>query len=82
MAHDVMATLAKLPEMCASRDLADGSPIILKRGVQGYWPAPRSNFDVDGFNARHGVTAAQREAMEIGSMFGWDVPGADPDNHA
>jgi hypothetical protein len=46
--------------------------------VIGYFPAhPR--LDVEGFNARHGVTDIQREAMEIGSCFGWEVPGADPD---
>ena len=30
----------------------------------------------------HGVTVtpAQEEAMKIGSMCGWDVPGADPDH--
>ena len=27
------------------------------------------------------VTNAQRMAMEIGSIFGFDVPGADPDFH-
>ena len=27
------------------------------------------------------VTNAQRMAMEIGSIFGFDVPGADPDDH-
>ena len=27
------------------------------------------------------VTPAQRMAMEIGSMAGWDVPGADPKNY-
>ena len=25
------------------------------------------------------MTPAQEEAMKIGSMCGWDVPGADPD---
>lgn len=33
-------------------------------------------------NRRAGVTPAQALAMEIGSMFGWEVPGADPDQHA
>lgn len=75
---DVLATLAKLPAMCASRDLATDAPILIKRGAMGYWPCPPS-FDVDAFNVRHDVTPAQREAMECGSMFGWDTPGADPD---
>ena len=29
-------------------------------------------------NQRLGVTAAQRLAMEAGSMHGWDCPAADP----
>lgn len=32
-------------------------------------------------NKRAGVTPEQAEAMQIGSMFGWEVPGADPDMH-
>lgn len=77
---DVLKTLEKLPKICASVSLTDGSPITIRRGVSGYYPAPPS-LDVDGFNARHGVSPAQRMAMEIGSMFGWEVPGADPDQH-
>lgn len=36
---------------------------------------------VADMNSRAGVTPEQAEAMQIGSMFGWEVPGADPDNH-
>ena len=32
-------------------------------------------------NETLGVTPAQKLAMEFGSMCGFDVPGADPDNH-
>lgn len=32
-------------------------------------------------NRLEGVTPAQAKAMEIGSMFGWACPGADPDNY-
>ena len=35
----------------------------------------------DELNEKLGVTPAQRQAMEIGSMAGWDVPGADPKNY-
>jgi hypothetical protein len=78
---DVLATLQKLPPICASRHPSDhNQAIMIRRGIAGYYLAS-ANFDVDGFNIRHGITAAQIEAMEIGSMFGWDVPGANPDNH-
>ena len=76
---DVLETLKKLPDMCAARLPNDKSPILIRRGVAGYWPAPRPDMDVDAFNARKGVTPAQVMAMQIGSMFGWDAPGADPD---
>ena len=35
-----------------------------------------------GLGANEGVvTVAQRKAMEWGSIFGWDVPAANPDNY-
>ena len=76
--RDITEILADLPKLCALRNLTDGKPIIVKRGETGYWPAP--NIDPDAFNARRGITPAQVEAMRIGSMFGFHVPGADPLN--
>jgi hypothetical protein len=74
----VLALLQKLPELCAARLPATGEPIMIKRGVMGYYPGdPR--LDVDAFNKKKGVTPEQAEAMLIGSMFGWEVSGADPD---
>lgn len=75
----VLETLQKLPEQCAATNSVNGEPIIIKRGVSGYYRAP-INLIPDEYNRRHNITAAQVEAMEIGSMFGWEVPGADPDN--
>lgn len=72
-----MDKLSKLPEMCAAWNLETGDAMLIRRGIEGYYPAP--GLDVEAFNARHGITPAQLEAMEIGSMFGWNVPGADPD---
>ncbi len=70
--------LAKLPEVCAAKNLETGETILIKRGESGYYPSP--HIDADTFNAESGVTARQREAMQVGSMFGWHVPGADADN--
>lgn len=79
-----------LPELCyiKVRGSDPGKRIgIIKYGETGYY---LTDFDsqimsdeivescVAEFNKRLGVTPAQRDAMEVGSMFGWDVPGADP----
>ena len=74
-----------LPELCFSTLGSTGDLIIIKRGETGYYPSTWNTPDraenkrlADYNNAQLGVTAAQRRAMEIGSMAGWDVPGADP----
>lgn len=36
---------------------------------------------VDDLNAYIGVNPQQAEAMSAGSMWGWEVPAADPDNY-
>lgn len=68
----------KLPDLCAARLPIDNSPILIRRGERGYHPAP--GLDVDAYNARHNISEAVAEAMLIGSMFGWHVPGANPDD--
>ena len=56
---------------------------IVVRGEKGYYPyvKPRVSGEearkaVDELNADIGVSKAEAMAMEIGSMFGWNVPGA------
>lgn len=75
-----IALLDRLPVMCATRNLDTGEAIILKRGESGYWTLPEG-FTIDSFNAALAPTPSQIAAMEIGSAFGWDVPGADPLNY-
>lgn len=70
----------RLPPFCGSRLPSTGEPIMIGRDHKGYWPL-EPDFDPDLFNRDLGVTNAQRMAMEIGSIFGWDVPGANPDMH-
>lgn len=79
----LQANLAKLPELCYSVNPLDESVILIKRGETGYFPGKTGHrADLVPFlNARMGVTPAQRVAMEIGSMMGFHVPGADPDAH-
>ena len=78
----------ELPQMCFSTLPSTGELICNKRGECGYYPSDRNTPDrernaeiANDANESLGVTPAQRQAMEIGSMFGWDVPGADPNNY-
>ena len=74
-----------LPDLCFSVIKSTGELICIKRGVEGYFPSDWSTPDRErneeiaaDQNQRLGVTEAQRQAMECGSMCGWGVPGADP----
>ena len=74
-----------LPELCFSTLASTGQLICIKRGETGYYPSDWDTGDkernvelADELNENLGVTPAQRQAMEIGSMAGWGVPGADP----
>lgn len=84
---DVLATLQKLPPECFSTLPSNPRQLIgIHRGVPGYTPLRVFETEADAddiaerLNADRGVTAAQRSAMVHGSMFGWHVPAADPDD--
>jgi hypothetical protein len=72
--------LAKLPETSAAIHPGSGTTIVIERGVPGFYPAP-SGISATDYNAAHGVTPSQASAMLVGSMYGWDAPGADPSFH-
>ena len=74
-----------LPDLCFSVIKSTGELICIKRGESGYYPSDWNTPDRErneeiaaDQNKRLGVTDAQKQAMECGSMFGWGVPGADP----
>lgn len=77
-----------LPDLCFSTLPSTGDLICIKKGEKGYYPSdwntdnPERNAELADYNnERLGVTAAQRQAMECGSMHGWDCPGADPSTY-
>jgi hypothetical protein len=72
-------TAAGLPEYCFGKLEADGEIVRIARGESGYYRiAPQPTLPLIELNASIGVSKAQAEAMMVGSMFGWDKPGADP----
>tara|TARA_R100000808_G_scaffold23991_2_gene54170 strand:+ start:259 stop:603 length:345 start_codon:yes stop_codon:yes gene_type:complete len=58
----------------------------LQHGVSGYWPLEEyqempideAKAKRDELNERLNVTKMVADCMHVGSMFGWDVPGANP----
>jgi hypothetical protein len=77
--------IQKLPEYCFGVLLSEGKAIKIRVGEGGYYPTlmqpPNCNVEVfvNEVNKGMGVTVEQRMAMEHGSMWGWETPGADPD---
>lgn len=74
-----------LPELCYSVHEGTGELIVIQRGEVGYYRTDYSTEDkeqnvelADRLNEKLGVDMWQRQAMEVGSICGWDVPGADP----
>lgn len=78
----------RLPDLCYVNTLTNGIGIV-KKGESGYYVTDLAQSNglsladndaidelVDQFNKNLGVTKEQATAMKIGSMFGWDVPGA------
>lgn len=74
-----------LPELCYSYLPTTNEIAVLHRGEQGYSPTDIPVKDADegraiaeARNKKLGVSKAQAQAMECGTMFGFDTPGADP----
>jgi len=75
---DVLTTLKKLPEICLTRSKTTGTVIAIRRGEIGFYPI-QTRLTPEEFNQRRGISPDQVEAMENGSLLGWEVPAADPD---
>lgn len=84
----VISLRSSLPEHCyiylpTTREIG-----IVKKGESGYYRSDITlAYDEDGkqfveeLNKKCGITKAQEAAMLAGSMFGWQIPAADPQNY-
>ena len=62
-----------------------GQLVTIRRNEHGYYHSDWSTNDkirnqeiADFQNQKLGITPAQQQAMQCGSMFGWKSPGANP----
>jgi len=76
--------ISVLPEQCFTENPENGEVVIIKRGESGYYPISAVQNEGENFgkvtrlNKSIGVDKRQAAAMLAGSMFGWNVPAADP----
>ena len=75
----------ELPDFCLSTLPSTGQLIILRKGECGYYASDwdtrkrEENQNIAReHNRRRGISDIQEAAMSAGSMFGWNLPGADP----
>ena len=75
----------ELPDFCFSTIPSTGQLIILKKGERGYYASEwdtgnrEENQNIaQEHNRRRGISNIQEAAMSAGSMFGRNLPGADP----
>lgn len=71
--------LAALPHQCAAKDPTSGEWVRVIKGMHGFIPMG-SEAEADALNRLHksATLPSVQEAMLVGSMFGWTVPGVDP----
>ncbi len=77
--------MTDLPALCYAKHPTDGRAVIIVRGEVGFRDFFTDDLDadlnVDRLNAAACVSKAQAAAMLSGSMFGWDVPAANPNRY-
>lgn len=81
--------MKQLPDLCYYVLPGTGELIVLKSGESGYFKSDFSTENIEinyrtarKMNAGLGVESATVEAMYCGSLFGWDLPIADPDQQS
>ena len=72
-----------LPNVAAAQNPVGGELIFVMKGRSGYWPASAvgivdETLTAEKWNTAHGISKAESEAMLAGSLWGWNIPAADP----
>lgn len=83
--RDVIASFPRFVAADADGLFLRSRFIIITPGESGYNPTGAMSIEqadriAERWGAERAATEAEREAAQTGSMFGWDVPGADPAN--
>ena len=86
--NEVIPLRSSLPDRCYTVLAETGEMIIVKKGESGYYHSDLNCKDASVSrvitaenNKKLGISKVQEECMAVGSLFGWDVPGADPANY-
>lgn len=79
MKHIHPDILAALPDQAIVNQPTTGEPVRVVKGASGFWPYLGHHDRIQSLNQSWGADdEAVQEAMLIGSLFGWEVPGVDP----
>lgn len=88
MGATVIPLRSSLPDKCYAALETEDNIILIEKGESGYVrteirpeAGQTKQEAADSINETLGVTKAQAAAMVAGSMFGWEVPAADPKNY-
>ena len=85
--NTVIPLRSSLPEECFSILPSTGEMIKIKKGEcdytrsVGFGSIGQNQELADGLNRQAGTTKAQEAAMLAGVLYGWQLPGADPENY-
>ena len=70
----------QLPMKCATYDKTKSVVGLITKGVEGYVPMIDADIEfMRSYNQENGVDDAIKNAMEVGSIHGWNHPDINPD---
>lgn len=85
----VIPMRSSLPDFCYTYIESENKVGVIRKGFTGYFECTKAYTGkpsevrsmAEELNRKAGITKAQAEAMKCGSLFGWNVKGADPKNY-